>query len=167
MFVGFPQQYFLFSNSGWEEEPGVGVGWFLRPHALLLCAGSGTKHHGIIIPPPPLREILPEEVGKFVPSELAECLSVHEVDDEVKTGVTDQRQVVQTGQTEEPVRGDKHLWAAPLHFPRHDNLVAVEDDPGDVATAEEGHDAGDDEGAVDLTLHTQPAAAVRKSKSQK
>ena len=113
-----------------------------------------------------LREILPGEAGKFLPGELAECLTVDEVDDEVNTGVTHQRQVVQTSQTEEPVRGDKQVLAAPLHLLRHHHLVAVEDDPGDVTTAEHAHDAGDDEGAVDLTLHTQPTAAVRKSKSQ-
>ena len=74
--------------------------------------------------------------------------------------------MVQAGQTEEPVRGDKELRAAPLHLPSHHHLVAVEDDAGDVTTAEHRHDAGDDEGAVDLTLDTQPTAAVRKSQSK-
>ena len=111
-------------------------------------------------------EILPEDAGQFAPSQLAESLAVDEVDDEVDTGVTDQRQVVHTGQTEEPVGGHEEVRAAPLHLPRHHHLVAVEDDPGDVAAAEHADDAGDDQGAVDLTLHTQPAAAVRKSKSE-
>ena len=110
-----------------------------------------------------LSEMLPEDAGKFLLSELAKCLSVDEVDDEVNTGVTDQRQVVEAGQTEEPVRRLEEVWPAPLHLCRHRQLVAVEDDPGEVTTAEDGHDAGDDQGAVDLSHHTQ-SAAVRKSK---
>ena len=71
--------------------------------------------------------------------------------------------MVHTGQTEEPVRWHEQLRAAPLQLSRHDELVAVEDDPGDVTAAEHGDDAGDDEGAVDLTHHVLPAPAVRKS----
>ena len=124
------------------------VGWFLSDLRL-----SATV-------------LLPEDAGKFLLGELAKCLSVHEVDDEVTTGVTDQGQVVQAGQTEEPVGRDEEVRAAPLHLGGHRQLVAVEDDPGDVTTAEDGHDADGDQGAVDLVHHAQPAAAVRKSKSE-
>ena len=131
--------------------------WFFRPDALM---------RGIIILPSTYKNIylkLPEEAGKLLFSKLAKCLSVHEVDDEVNTGVADQRQVVETGQTEDPVRGLEQVRPTPLHLWRRHQLVAVEDDPGEVATAEHTHDAGGDQGAVDLAHHTLPAAAVGKS----
>ena len=96
---------------------------------------------------------------------MAELLTEHEIDDEVEAGVTHERQVIETGEAEEPVSCCQQVWPALQQVTGQHQLIAVEDDPGDVTAAEHGDDAGDDEGAVDLTHHVLPAPAVRKSAS--
>ena len=85
-----------------------------------------------------------------------------EINDEVDGGVENQGEVIEAGETEEPCGGREH-GAAPDEVVGHHDLVAVEDDAGDVAAEEHEHDADDDHSQVDLSLDRLPAATVRES----
>ena len=71
--------------------------------------------------------------------------------------------MVETGQTEKPLRWDEKFRPTQQQVASHHHLVAVEDAPGDVTAAEHNHDTDDDQCAVDFTLNIQPASAVGKS----
>ena len=95
---------------------------------------------------------------------MAELLTEHEVDDEVEAGVTHERQVIETGEAEEPVSCCQQVWPALQQVTGQHQLIAVEDDPGDVTEEEHEDDADGNEGAVNLTHNVGPALAVGESK---
>lgn len=107
----------------------------------------------------------PEDPLQLLLRQLPELLAEDEIDDEVDAGVTDEGEVVEAGETEEPVWRDEVLRPTLQEVAGHHDLVAVEDDPGDVTETEHEDDADDDQGAVDLTDDIDPAAAVGVSRN--
>ena len=94
---------------------------------------------------------------------MPELPAKNEVYDEVDRGIENQSKVIEAGETEKPGRRCEH-GAASDQVVGHHNLIAVEDDAGDVTAEEHEHNTDDDQSEVDFSLDRLPAATMRESK---
>ena len=99
---------------------------------------------------------------------LLEGVAAGEVDEEVHRGVEHQSQVVEAGEAEDPQRR-RHLfivaaipfsistlsrlnWCSPYYILAAEELVAVDEDSGDIAEEEDDNNTDEDWGKVQLLL---------------
>ena len=100
--------------------------------------------------------------------DFSELSSQYEVNDEVYGGIEDQSEMIEAGQAEEPGRGEEggttpvNIWVrgifiyfclSPEEICGHEELIAVEEDSGNVTTDEHKDNADENEGKVDLTTN--------------